>query len=63
MNVKSDREAHTDDWEVYEALKRVQLLPEIMDEAEMKDNPFSNLDTFVAVGKSFDHDVVGWPDV
>jgi ABC-type multidrug transport system fused ATPase/permease subunit len=39
----------TDDYEIYEALKRVHLLPENLDEAELKDNPFANLDTFVAV--------------
>ena len=38
-----------DDYEIYEALKRVHLLPENLDEAELKDNPFANLDTFVAV--------------
>jgi len=42
-----------DDWEVYEALQRVHLLPEDLAEEDLKENPFSNLDTFVAVGKSF----------
>ena len=37
-----------DDYEVYEALRRVHLLSENLDEE--KDNPFANLDTFVAIG-------------
>lgn len=38
---------------MYEALRRVHLLPEkTSDPVELKDNPFANLDTFVAVGQS-----------
>ena len=38
----------TDDYEVYEALRRVHLLPQDLNRE--KDNMFANLDTFVAVG-------------
>jgi ABC-type multidrug transport system fused ATPase/permease subunit len=38
-----------DDYEIYEALRRVHLLPENLDDAALKENPFANLDTFVAV--------------
>ncbi|RXK39909.1 hypothetical protein M231_02843 [Tremella mesenterica] len=38
-----------DDWEIYEALKRVHLLSDNPGEEEKRDNPFSNLDTYVAV--------------
>lgn len=41
-----------DDYEIYEALRRVHLLPENLDEAELKGNPFASLETFVAVGMS-----------
>ncbi len=41
-----------DDVEVYEALRRVHLLPENASKEELKDHPFANLDTFVAVGES-----------
>lgn len=43
---------HTlDDAEIYEALRRVHLLPDTVDRDALKDNPFADLDTFVAVGK------------
>jgi len=35
---------------VYEALRRVHLLPSDASPEELKENPFANLDTFVAVG-------------
>jgi ABC-type multidrug transport system fused ATPase/permease subunit len=41
-----------DDREVYEALRRVHLLPEEITKEVVQDNPFANLDTFVAIGKS-----------
>jgi hypothetical protein len=41
-----------DDHEIYEALRRVHLLPDHVDEATVLENPFADLDTFVAVGKS-----------
>ena len=37
-----------DDVEIYEALRRVHLLPENHSGA---DNPFGNLETFVAIGQ------------
>ena len=40
-----------DDREVFEALQKVHLLPESLTGAEMKDNPFANLDTIVAIGQ------------
>jgi hypothetical protein len=40
-----------DDYEIYEALRRVHLLPENLDDAELKGNAFASLETFVAVGK------------
>ncbi len=42
----------SDDHEIYEALRRVHLLPDHVDETTVLDNPFADLDTFVAVGKS-----------
>lgn len=39
-----------DDHEVYGALRRVHLLPENSSKEELKDNPFANLETFVAIG-------------
>lgn len=39
-----------DDAEIYEALRRVHLLPDSIDQEVLKDNPFADLDTFVAVG-------------
>ncbi|EIW65942.1 hypothetical protein TREMEDRAFT_35671 [Tremella mesenterica DSM 1558] len=38
-----------DDWEIYEALKRVHLSSDDPGEEEKRDNPFANLDTYVAV--------------
>ncbi|ORX35588.1 hypothetical protein BD324DRAFT_682363 [Kockovaella imperatae] len=39
-----------DDAEIYKALQRVHLLPEIITPTDVKTNPFANLDSFVAVG-------------
>ena len=39
-----------DDHEIYEALRRVHLLDESVGAEELKDNPFANLDSFVALG-------------
>ncbi|ORY26307.1 P-loop containing nucleoside triphosphate hydrolase protein [Naematelia encephala] len=38
-----------DDHEVYEALRRVHLIPETIEPNDLQDNPFANLDTYVAV--------------
>jgi len=40
-----------DDHEVYETLRRVHLLPETLTKEEMRDNPFANLESFVAIGE------------
>ena len=40
-----------DDHEVYEALRRVHLLPETLTKEEMRGNPFANLESFVAIGE------------
>ncbi|ORX40310.1 hypothetical protein BD324DRAFT_607321 [Kockovaella imperatae] len=43
-----------DDFEIYEALRRVHLLPDSLDPSDLADNQFANLDTFVAVeGNNF----------
>lgn len=45
-----------DDHEIYEALRRVHLIPDKATPQELQDNPFANLDTFVAVeGANFSH--------
>ena len=41
-----------DDREIYEALQKVHLLPGNISPAETRENPFANLDTFVAMGES-----------
>lgn len=41
-----------DDYEVYEALRRVHLLPEHITKEVQATNPFASLETFVAVGTS-----------
>lgn len=46
-----------DDHELYESLRRVHLIPQgELSLADMADNPFTDLDTFVAVeGANFSH--------
>ena len=45
-----------DDHEIYEALKRVHLIPEVITARDLEENPFTNLDTFVAIeGANFSH--------
>ncbi|RXK39910.1 hypothetical protein M231_02844 [Tremella mesenterica] len=44
-----DISGEKDDREIYEALRRVHLLPETTDKDLLQDNPFANLDTFVAL--------------
>ena len=41
-----------DDITLYEALKRVHLLPQDEQLATREENPFANLDTFVAAGET-----------
>ena len=41
-----------DDLEIYEALQRVHLVPSVVTLQDVETNPFCNLDSFVAVGKS-----------
>lgn len=51
-----DISGECDDHEVYDALRRVHLLPDVVSETESKANPFANLDTFVAAeGSNFSH--------
>ncbi|WWD17007.1 hypothetical protein CI109_101443 [Kwoniella shandongensis] len=38
-----------DDYEIYEALRRVHLLSDNLSKDELEKNPFANLDTFVAI--------------
>lgn len=45
-----DISGECDDHEVYDALRRVHLLPDVVTESDIKSNPFANLDTFVAMG-------------
>jgi ABC-type transport system involved in cytochrome bd biosynthesis fused ATPase/permease subunit len=41
---------------VYDALRRVHLLPDVITAEEVRTNPFANLDTFVAAeGANFSH--------
>ena len=40
------------DHEVFEALRKVHLLPDSLPEEDSQDNLFANLDTFVAIGLS-----------
>lgn len=47
-----DISGECDDHEIYDALRRVHLLPDVVTESEVKSNPFANLDTFVAQGES-----------
>ncbi|KAL7420559.1 hypothetical protein Q5752_004510 [Cryptotrichosporon argae] len=45
-----------DDYEIYAALKRVHLLPDVITDEVVEKNLFANLDTFVAVeGANFSH--------
>ncbi|EIW65943.1 hypothetical protein TREMEDRAFT_35758 [Tremella mesenterica DSM 1558] len=44
-----DISGEKDDREIYEALRRVHLLRETTDKDLLQDNPFANLDTFVAL--------------
>lgn len=47
---------HADDHDIYEALRRVHLIPDNTTPEELQENPFANLDTFVAVeGANFSH--------
>ncbi|WOO83211.1 ATP-dependent bile acid permease [Vanrija pseudolonga] len=51
-----DISGERDDYQIYDALRRVHLLPETITEEEAKTNPFANLDTWVAVeGSNFSH--------
>lgn len=47
-----DVSGESDDADIYDALKRVHLLPEHVTEQDVATNPFANLDTFVATGGS-----------
>lgn len=40
-----------DDYEIFEALRRVHLLDDRVNTETLKNNVFSDLDTFVAVGE------------
>ncbi|KLT42676.1 P-loop containing nucleoside triphosphate hydrolase protein [Cutaneotrichosporon oleaginosum] len=51
-----DISGEADDADVYDALRRVHLLPDVITAEEVRTNPFANLDTFVAAeGANFSH--------
>lgn len=49
MKKRNSDELYTDDFEIYEALRRVHLLEDSR-QTQDSSNPFADLDSFVAIG-------------